>query len=150
MDPTPASPPLQPTEDRVDITIHHPTRTVDVPRLERLVQSVVRGEALELRHVSVVCGDHETVRQLNRDYLDHDYNTDVLSFSLTDAEDAVEGEVYVDLDTASERHEEFGATFHQEVARYVVHGVLHLTGYDDATDAEKHRMRELEDEYLST
>jgi len=134
----------------VDITIHHPTRTVDVSRLERLVRAVVRGEALELRHVGVVCGDHEMVRQLNRDYLGHDYNTDVLSFSLTDAEDAVEGEVYVDLDTASERHEEFGATFRQEVARYVVHGVLHLTGYDDATDAEKCRMRELEDEYLST
>lgn len=134
----------------MDIVVHHPSQTVDQRRLEQLVRTVVRGEALELRSVSIVCSDHETVRQLNRDYLNHDYNTDVLSFSLSDAEGAVEGEVYVDLDTADERHEEFGVTFDQEVARYVVHGVLHLTGYDDATDEEKRRMRELEDEYLST
>lgn len=150
MDPAPASSSPLPDGDRVDIVVHHPTRTVDESRLETLVRDVVQGEALELRHVSIVCGDHDTVRQLNREYLDHDYNTDVLSFSLSDAEDVVEGEVYVDLDTASERHEEFGATFHEEVARYVVHGVLHLTGYDDATEPQKLHMRELEDVYLST
>lgn len=100
--------------------------------------------------MSVVLSDHETVRRLNQSYLDHDYNTDVLSFSLREDDDAadVEGEVYVDLDTAAERHDEFDTTFEREAYRYVVHGVLHLLGYDDKTEEGQQTMREKEDQYL--
>lgn len=86
---------------------------------------------------------------LNREYLDHDYHTDVLAFDLSGSEpDVVEGEVYVDLDTAQERHDEFDATFETEAYRYAVHGTLHLIGYDDADDADAATMRTLEDHYL--
>ncbi|PEN14370.1 rRNA maturation RNase YbeY [Longibacter salinarum] len=133
----------------VSIVVDHDDRTVDTESLTDLVHAVVNGEGKSIRHVSIVCADHQTVRRLNREYLDHDYNTDVLSFSLADpAESALEGEVYIDLDTAAERHEEFGSTYETEVGRYVAHGVLHLAGYDDATDEEKQRMHELEDLYL--
>jgi rRNA maturation RNase YbeY len=56
----------------------------------------------------------------------------------------------VDLDTAAERHDEFDTTFEREAFRYAVHGVLHLLGYDDASDAERTAMRETEDRYLHT
>ena len=56
--------------------------------------------------------------------------------------------MYVDLDTAAERHEEFDTTFEREAYRYVVHGVLHLLGYDDATEDGQQTMRALEDEYV--
>ncbi len=95
--------------------------------------------------------DHAAVLALNRRHLGHDYLTDVLSFSLVDEDDppgAVEGEVYVDLDTAAERCAEFGATFEQEAARYAVHGLLHLIGYDDATAEGRAAMRACEDRYL--
>jgi probable rRNA maturation factor len=135
-------------KERVDVTVEHATRSVDREQVATLVQRVVRGEGKTLRHVSVVCGDHQLVRQLNREYLDHDYNTDVLSFSLADAPQVVDGEVYIDLDTAAERHGEFGESFEQEASRYVAHGVLHLCGYDDATPDEKQHMHNLEDRYL--
>jgi rRNA maturation RNase YbeY len=123
---------------------------VDEDTIERLVQHVVEAEDASLVHVGVVLSNHETVRRLNETYLDHDYNTDVISFSLQENEspDAVEGEVYVDLDTAAERHEEFDTTFERETYRYVVHGVLHLLGYDDATDEGQSTMRKREDTYL--
>jgi probable rRNA maturation factor len=133
---------------QVDVTIEHATRSVDPEQMVALVERVVHGENKTLRHVSIVCGDHDLVRHLNREYLDHDYNTDVLSFSLTETPDVVDGEVYIDLDTAAERHEEFGESFEREAARYVVHGVLHLCGYDDATPEDKQHMHDLEDEYL--
>jgi rRNA maturation RNase YbeY len=100
----------------------------------------------------VVLTDHETVRRLNQDYLGHDYNTDVLSFSLReqDGDDVdVEGEVYVDLDTANERHDEFDTSFEREACRYVAHGVLHLLGYDDATESGQQAMRAREDAALN-
>lgn len=130
----------------------HPSRTLPEEPLQRLVRHVVEAEGATLIHVSVVLSDHETVRHLNSTYLDHDYNTDVLSFSLQDEHDdsdEVEGEVYVDLDTAAERHAEFNTSFEEEAYRYVVHGVLHLLGYDDASETGREAMRTREDRYLA-
>lgn len=120
--------------------------------MTEVIRHVIDAENGVLVHLSVVLGDHDTVRSLNRQYLGHDYNTDVLAFSLRDEasdDGTVEGEVYVDLDTAAERHDEFGASFRQEVCRYVVHGVLHLLGYSDKTEQGQKRMRTLEDQYLN-
>ena len=102
-----------------------------------------------LYDLSVVLADHATVLALNQTYLAHDYLTDVLSFDLREDEtETVEGEIYIDLDTAVERHSEFGTSFIKEVYRYAVHGLLHLIGYDDATPEMKAQMRALENRYL--
>lgn len=132
----------------------HPSRTVDEQALERLIRHVLDAENATLSHLSVVLADHEHVRQLNRRYLDHDYNTDVLSFPLQEESadgqgPTVEGEVYVDLDTAVERHDDFDASVEHEAFRYVVHGLLHLLGYDDGTEGGQETMREKEDQYLA-
>lgn len=131
----------------------HPELKVDESRLTALVRHVLDAEEASLRFLSIVLTGHDTVLRLNREYLDHDYHTDVLSFDLSaedDASGAVEGEVYVDLDTAQERHDEFDTTFEREALRYVVHGVLHLIGYDDANPDDAQTMRELEDRYLQS
>jgi rRNA maturation RNase YbeY len=128
----------------------HADLRLDEAALEDLVRAVVAVEGFEIQYLGIILADHETVLALNRDYLAHDYLTDVLSFSLDDTDEAVvDGEVYVDLDTAAERHTEFGTSFQEEARRYVVHGLLHLLGYDDATPAEKATMRALEDRYLA-
>lgn len=147
--------PAAPDEDALTVAQDHPGRRVDEAAVRTLVRRVVEGEGCTLRSLSVVLTDHATVHALNARYLDHDYETDVLSFSLAAPEDApgddaclLDGEVYVDLDTAAERHAEFDVPFELEVFRYVVHGVLHLAGYNDATEAGQRRMRDLEDRYL--
>lgn len=147
---------------------------LDAPAVDSLVRGVVDGEGAVLRTVTVVLTDHERVRPLNRDYLGHDYDTDVLAFSFSEsdaepfptgdakspddtddpappsASRAADGEVYVDVETAEERHTEFGASVEEEVRRYVIHGLLHLLGYDDTTEAGNAEMRDLEDRYLQT
>jgi len=140
---------VEPYPHPLSIEQAHSSRAVDEETVETLVRHVLEAEDATPVHVSIVLADHDTVRRLNAAYLDHDYNTDVLSFSLQE-EDAstAEGEVYVDLDTAAERHEEFDTTFEREAYRYVVHGVLHLLGYDDATEEGQETMRALEDQYL--
>ena len=143
--------PFEQQEPALFIEQVHPTLRVDEDALERLIRQALSSEARPLRYLGIVLTDRETVWDLNRTYLGHDYPTDVLSFPLGDqaADDAVDGEVYVDLDTADERHAEFGMTFEGEVRRYVLHGVLHLLGYDDATPLDKQTMTALEDRYLA-
>ena len=138
-------------EDGLRIEHTHPTRALDEDALAALIHRTAEGEGFAVRSLGVILADRETVHRLNREFLAHDYATDVLSFPLDEtaaAERLVDGEVYVDLDTAAERAPEFGTTFEDEARRYVVHGLLHLMGYDDATDAERAAMRRLEDLYL--
>jgi probable rRNA maturation factor len=129
----------------------HPSLRLDEAAIHTTVARVLEGEGFTVADLSVVLADHATVLALNRDWLGHDYDTDVVSFPLDEeaaARREVDGEVYVDLDTAAERAPEFGATMEQEALRYVVHGLLHLLGYDDATEEERAAMRRLEDAYL--
>lgn len=117
--------------------------------LRTLVRRVAEQEERPIRYVGLVLAGHETVTKLNREYLDHDFDTDVISFPLGEADDrAVDGEIYVDLETAEERAPEFDTRPETEVRRYVVHGLLHLMGYKDETPQARERMRELEDRYL--
>jgi rRNA maturation RNase YbeY len=135
---------------RLEIALDHPTRTLDTDRLAHLLMQVIGAEGGTLESLSVVLTDHETVHSLNRDFLAHDYETDVIAFPLGEGTaKEVDGEIYVDLDTAHERCAEFNSTFEQEAARYAVHGLLHLLGYDDATPDGKQTMRDREDAHLT-
>ena len=124
--------------------LEHPSEA----RLNVLARAVFNGEDKVAGDIGIVFADHDTVLELNREWLDHDWNTDVISFLLE--EDPIEGEVYIDVETAAERHAEFGTTSIEELERYVVHGLLHLCGHDDATDKQREAMRLLEDRYLAS
>ncbi len=133
----------------LEIVQAHPDLRLPRTRLRQLIHTILHAEGAQFGYLSVVLADHATVRALNRTYLAHDYDTDVLSFPLSETPGVIEGEIYVDLDTAAERHAEFGASFLQEACRYVVHGVLHLLGYDDSSPEAKTHMHALEDYYLA-
>ncbi len=138
--------------DGLDVHHAHEALDVDDGAVRAVVQAVCAGEGVVPESVGIILADHSTVHDLNREWLDHDFETDVVSFVLDEtarARGALDGEVYVDLDTAAERAPEFGATMETEALRYVAHGVLHLAGHDDATDAQRAAMRALEDRYLA-
>ena len=114
-----------------------------------LVEQVMAGESVRWTSIGVILAGHELVTDLNRTWLSHDYHTDVLSFLVDDSEAGLEGEVYVDVETARERCAEFNTTVREEVARYIVHGLLHLAGHDDATAEGSRLMTALENRYLT-
>lgn len=133
----------------VNIVHHHPELALSEDLLRRLIVYVARDEKQSIGDLNVVLSDRETVHEINREYLDHDYPTDVLAFDLRDNQQApIEGEIYLDLDMARERCDEFDATFDEEAARYVIHGLLHLLGYLDESEEDSARMKKLEDQYL--
>jgi rRNA maturation RNase YbeY len=136
---------------QIDVHHAHPALSIDEGRLRDVVERVAAGEGFSIVSLSVVLADHGLVRELNREWLEHDYDTDVLSFPLADdaaGRRQIDGEIYVDLDTAAERAPEFGVAVETEGLRYVVHGLLHLMGHDDADAAGRARMGELENRYL--
>ncbi|OZC03227.1 rRNA maturation RNase YbeY [Rubricoccus marinus] len=136
----------------LDVYLEHESLSLREADVRALADRIAAGENVRWHEVGIILGDHALVHDLNREWLGHDWETDVVSFPLDEearARGVIEGEVYVDLDTAREVAPEVDATFEHEALRYVAHGLLHLVGYDDATDEERAVMRGLEDRYLA-
>lgn len=120
------------------------TLAVDEDLLRRAVEWIVAEAGIRQATISLAIVDDPTIHRLNREYLQHDYATDVLSFLLEQEADSLEGEVIVSADTAAERAAEFGWSPHDELLLYVVHGTLHLVGYNDHKPEERQAMRRQE------
>jgi rRNA maturation RNase YbeY len=124
----------------------HPTTRLPRAQIQHDVEGVLRGEGVDAAEVNVVLVSDEELHQMNREHLGHDYVTDVITFPLE--ERPLEGEIYISIDRAREQAVEYGVGLYDEIRRLAIHGALHLAGYDDATERERGRMRELEDRYL--
>lgn len=92
--------------------------------------------------------DDERILEVNRQFLDHDYYTDIITFDETRG-DRIAGDMIISLDTVASNAQLVGASFAEELHRVLVHGVLHLCGYGDKTPEEEQRMRQMEDTALT-
>lgn len=126
----------------LDLSVSHPTLTVDEDEIRRLVSMTVRVERVSIDYLGIILCERPQHLELHRRFLGDPSPTDVLAFDFEPSSGKIDGEVYVDLDTANERHREFDSTFREEVLRYVLHGVLHLIGYRDKNSADAEKMRE--------
>jgi probable rRNA maturation factor len=133
---------------QVEVNNQQTAMSADTARLTRLVRAVLRSEGIRSANVSLALVDDATIRRLNRQYLNHDYATDVLSFPLTDRRGHLEAEIVISGQTAARRAGRYGWTAADELLLYAVHGCLHLSGYDDVTAPQREQMRQLELEYL--
>jgi probable rRNA maturation factor len=148
---------------RIAISNEQQAMQVDHVWLQQIAGSVLQDEGIETAQISVALVDDPTIHDINRSFLQHDYPTDVISFLLSDepldtgpaaseggAGGAVQidGEVVISGETAARTAEEVGCPALHELALYLVHGLLHLCGYDDQTDADRTRMRGREQSHL--
>jgi probable rRNA maturation factor len=123
--------------------------TVDESKLIDAARAVLADSGYSSATISLAVVDDETIHELNRRYLAHDYPTDVLSFVLDDRDGHLNGEVILSADTAAAEAAEIGWPAAAEQVLYVIHGMLHLVGYRDKLPADAARMREAERRYLS-
>ena len=135
---------------KVAINNQQAAHKVDRARLKEGVQRVLQGEGIGNAIISLAVVDDATMHSLNNQYLQHDYPTDVLSFLLEDDDDQIEGEIIISADYAAREAELFAWTAQDEMLLYVIHGALHLAGYDDLEPELKTEMRAKEREYLAT
>lgn len=121
--------------------------------IRRLTHAVLEAEGVTDAEVSIVfCGD-ERIAGLNTEWIGHEGPTDVISFPLNEGSEApdgpLEGEIYIDLAQAIRQAPEFEASPDEEIRRLVIHGVLHLVGYDDADVEDAEEMLARQEEQLA-
>ena len=122
---------------------------IDRGRMREVVRAVLEGEGVADAEISLAFVDNPTIHQLNRRYLDHDEPTDVLSFPLSEPNARrLAGELVIGAEVALAQAAEHGHDVQAELALYVIHGLLHLCGYDDHESEDARAMRERERHYL--
>lgn len=121
---------------------------VETGRLVEIASAILTDHGISLGELSIALVDDPTIREFNKKYLDHDWETDVISFVLEENEDSLSGQLIVSTDTATRVAAEIGSTMDNEMALYVAHGTLHLVGFDDRDEASASEMRAAEKEYL--
>lgn len=115
----------------------------------RSIQNVSEGEQTVFSSIEVVYVDEAGIISINREHLGKDYVTDIITFHYhDDPEEPVEATLYCCAPRIIEQAEEFGESVSREYLRVFIHGLLHLCGYDDATDQQKSVMKEKENYYL--
>ena len=134
----------------IRVSIANPyEQELDFQGLKAAARAVLEGEGVREAKVTVAFVDNAHIHRLNKQFLGHDEPTDVLTFPYTDpGSKKLEGEIAIGFEVARANAAERGHPVAAELALYVIHGCLHLCGYDDRTDAEAKRMRAKEREYL--
>ena len=125
---------------RVLISSRDAHAAVPLGLMRRVAEGTLRALRAPSGCFSVTFVDGRTMRRLNRRYLGHDCVTDVLSFDLRDRTGSLLGEVVVAPGVARRQARAFGEPYRRELARYVIHGLLHWAGYDDQAPADRRRM----------
>jgi probable rRNA maturation factor len=117
--------------------------------LKHFIERVFKKEKTRLSEISIIFCDDQYLLNLNKQFLKHDYYTDILSFPLSAPGEPLIAEIYISLDRVRENASNADVTVKEELHRVIFHGVLHFCGYKDKTNRETQLMRKTEDKYLT-
>ena len=109
---------------------------------------VAESEIRRMGEVSIIFCSDNYILNVNQEYLQHDYFTDIITFDYCEG-DRISGDLFISVDSVRENAIEYGTDFKDELNRVIVHGILHLIGYDDHNEEDIKMMRQKEDYYLS-
>ncbi len=121
-----------------------PNRSV----LKKFILSIFKKEKKVIEELNIVFCDDEYLLGLNRQFLHHDFYTDILSFPLSGANQPLIAEIYISVDRVYDNARNTGSRFQEELHRVIFHGILHFCGYKDKSGSDKAKMSSMEDKYL--
>lgn len=113
----------------------------------RWLKMVAGSEIRKIGDINFIFCSDNYILDVNMKYLQHDYFTDIITFDYCEGK-VLSGDLFISVDSVRENSIEFGTDFEEELHRVIVHGVLHLIGYDDHTEEDKKVMRQKENYYL--
>ena len=116
--------------------------------LKVFINKLFKSEKCRLSNLNIIFCTDEALLQINRDFLQHDYYTDIITFPINQAKASIEAELYISIDRVKDNAKAATVSFKEELHRVIFHGCLHLAGYNDKSSQQIKKMREREDHYL--
>ena len=121
----------------------------DRSSLKIFIGTLFKKEKKKLGELSYIFCSDDYLLQINRQYLQHDFYTDIVTFDLSEPGQPLNAEIYISVDRVRDNARKFNSSFKKELHRVIFHGALHLCGYSDKKTKEQQIMRKMEDKYLS-
>ena len=133
--------------------ISYNTVNVKMPAIRRRdtsawVKAVAASYGKKVGEIAYIFVDDEEILRVNREYLQHDYYTDIITFDYTEG-DTISGDLFISLDTVRTNAEQFDKPYDEELHRVIIHGILHLCGINDKGPGEREQMEAAEDKALA-
>lgn len=123
----------------------------DKQKVRKWIASTIKAEGFSrIGELSFVFCSDSYLLSINKQYLDHDTFTDIVTFDSSEYEDTIAGDIFISVDRTRENAAKFGVSDRDELHRVIIHGVLHLCGYYDKKKEEKELMTQKENQYLAT
>lgn len=116
-------------------------------KISQWIKSVVKKHNYKVGDISYIFCSDEVILRVNREYLQHDYYTDIITFDYTEG-NRISGDLFISLDTVKTNAEKFGTPYEEELHRVIIHGILHLCGIDDKGPGEREVMEQNENDAL--
>ncbi|PQO47048.1 rRNA maturation RNase YbeY [Blastopirellula marina] len=132
----------------IDITNRQTKFPVPGELFHKAVAAVFSGEGYARGEVGIAVVDNPEIHEFNQRFLQHDYPTDVITFPMDEEDGFLSGEIMISAEYAADEAQQHAWTTEEEMTLYVVHGCLHLAGYDDHQEDDRQEMRRLEQHYL--
>ncbi len=120
----------------------------DRTRLKAFIKGIFKKEKRSFESLSYVFCSDEYLLEINRQYLQHDYYTDIITFDLSEPNSPLEGDIYISIDRVRENAKSLQVSIQEELHRVIFHGALHLCGFKDKKPADILAMRNAENKYL--
>jgi rRNA maturation RNase YbeY len=118
-------------------------------KIREWINSIIHKEGYKAGEISIIFCTDAYLSEINIKYLKHNTLTDIITFDLSEQEGMIQGDIYISIERAKENAKAFKVSLKAETSRLMVHGILHLAGYNDKTADEKKVMTSKEDYYLS-
>jgi rRNA maturation RNase YbeY len=115
--------------------------------VRELIVLIIEKEKKRLGEINIIFTSNSIILEINKSYLNHNYFTDVITFN-NNKRDKISGDIYISLDQIKLNAKKYRTKYLNELIRVIIHGVLHLIGYEDKSDSQRVIMRKMEDTYL--
>ena len=119
-------------------------------RLKSFIPSIFLKKGMTLNSINYIFCSDDYLLNINRQFLQHDYYTDIITFNLSHSKKLIDAEIYISIDRVKDNAKLLHQTINYELHRVIFHGVLHLCGYKDKTKKDIEQMRRAEDKYLKS